>query len=74
MTNYRKLYRSRNDRMIAGVCGGIAKYFRVDPTIIRIIAAILICFGGLSLVVYLILWIIMPLEPTKRHPRVIDVN
>ncbi len=71
---YRKLYRSRKERMIAGVCGGLAKHFSVDPTMVRLIAVLLVLLGGLSFLVYLILWIIMPLEPIKPRSRTIDVN
>ncbi len=63
---YRKLYRSRRERMIAGVCGGLGQYFCMDPTIIRLIAALLLLLGGVSLLVYFILWIVIPLEPTSR--------
>jgi phage shock protein PspC (stress-responsive transcriptional regulator) len=62
----KKLYRSRTDRMIAGVCGGLATYFNVDPAIIRVIAVILLLPGGLpGFVPYVILWIIVPVEPAK---------
>lgn len=60
----KRLYRSVNDRMIAGVCGGLAEYFNVDPVIIRIIAVILLLPGGFpGLVPYVILWVIVPLAP-----------
>ena len=41
----KKLYRTRNDRMISGVCGGLGKYLSVDPTIIRLVFALLVVFG-----------------------------
>ena len=53
------IYRT-NNRVIAGVCGGLAEYFHIDPTIIRIITFILIFIYGLSIWIYIILWIIMP--------------
>ncbi len=60
----RKVYRSREDRMIAGVCGGLGKYVGVDPTVIRVIFALLVVFGvGSGLLIYLILMLIIPLEP-----------
>lgn len=62
----RHLYRSRTNRSIAGVCGGIAEFFGIDPTILRLITLLLILFGGLSLWVYIILWLIIPLEPLSR--------
>jgi phage shock protein C len=61
--NARKLYRSRSDRMLGGVCGGLGDYFRVDPTLMRLIFVVLFLLGGHGLLVYLILWIIIPLEP-----------
>jgi phage shock protein C len=60
----KKLYRSRNDRMISGVCGGLGKYLNLDPTIIRLVFALLVVFGvGSGLLLYVILAIIIPLEP-----------
>jgi phage shock protein C len=62
----KRLYRSRNNRMIAGVCGGLAEYFGVDPVIMRIIAFILLLPGGLpGFLPYIILWIVIPEEPVK---------
>ena len=61
----KKLYRSRKDSKIAGVCGGIAEYFNIDPTIIRLLAVITIFFGGGGVVSYLIAWLIIPLEPSE---------
>jgi len=55
--------RSRTNRSIAGVCGGIAEFFGIDSTILRLITLFLILFGGLSLWVYIILWIVIPSEP-----------
>jgi phage shock protein PspC (stress-responsive transcriptional regulator) len=61
----KRLYRSRTDRKIAGVCGGLAAYFNVDPIIIRIVAIILLLPGGLpGLLPYIILWIVVPEEPS----------
>ena len=62
--NEKKLYRSNTDKMIAGVCGGLGKYFGVDSTVIRLIFALLVVFGvGSGLLLYIILAIVMPLEP-----------
>ena len=62
--NNKKLYRSRTDKMLAGVCGGLGAYLGIDPTLIRLIAALLVVFGvGSGVVVYLVLMIVMPLEP-----------
>ena len=65
----KKLYRSRKDRVFAGVCGGIAEYFGIDSTIVRLITFLLIVPGGLSIWVYIALAIIIPSEP---YGNVID--
>ena len=60
MGNNKRLYRSAN-RMIGGVCGGIAEYFDWDPTWVRLIYALLTIFTAFSgIIVYLVLWIVMP--------------
>ncbi len=59
----KKLYRSRKDSKIAGVCGGIAEYFNIDANIIRLLAVLSIFFGGGGIIAYLIAWLIIPLEP-----------
>ena len=60
----RRLYRTtRSDSVFFGVCGGIGRYFGVDPTVVRVITALLVFAGGLSLWVYLIAALIMPKEP-----------
>jgi phage shock protein C len=51
---------SRDNRVIAGVCGGIAEYFGIDPTFVRVLAVILAFAGGFGLVPYLLCWLIMP--------------
>jgi phage shock protein PspC (stress-responsive transcriptional regulator) len=57
------LFRSRTDRVIGGVAGGIARSLHSDPAIIRIVFAVLVIFGGGGLLLYLILWIAIPEEP-----------
>lgn len=59
----KKLYRSRSERMIAGVCGGLAEHFGIDPTWVRLLFILLFFAGGSALLVYLILWVIVPLAP-----------
>jgi len=56
----KRLYKSRKNKMIGGVCGGLAEYFNMDPTIVRIIAVILGLLKGAGLLVYLIACIVMP--------------
>lgn len=63
MDSTRKLYRSKTDRKVAGVCGGLAQYFNIDPTLIRVLFVVLAVLGGSGLVLYLALWIIVPTEP-----------
>ena len=63
MESTRKLYRSKTDRKVAGVCGGLAQYFNIDPTLIRVLFVVLAILGGSGLVLYVALWIIVPTEP-----------
>jgi phage shock protein PspC (stress-responsive transcriptional regulator) len=58
----KKLYRSRSNRVIGGVCGGLAQYLGIDPTVVRLIMALVTFVGGMSLLVYLIAWLIIPEE------------
>jgi len=62
--NVKKLYRSRDEQMLAGVCGGLAAYFEVDPTLVRLlfVAAVLLGLGG-TILVYFLMMIIVPVEP-----------
>lgn len=60
---YKKLYRSRKDRMIAGVCGGLAEHFGIDSTWIRLLFILMFFLGGCSLLIYIIMWIIIPIAP-----------
>ncbi|MDE5708651.1 MAG: PspC domain-containing protein [Alistipes sp.] len=64
MTTNKRLYRTR-DSIVAGVCGGLAEYFGLDASLLRIATAILILLGGLSLWVYIILWILVPKAPKQ---------
>lgn len=63
----KQLYRSKNNKVIAGVCGGVAEYFEVDPTIIRIAWLLLAFPGGIGLLAYIICWIIMPEKNENEH-------
>ncbi|MEW5924472.1 MAG: PspC domain-containing protein [Candidatus Zixiibacteriota bacterium] len=65
----RKLYRSNVDSKIAGVCGGLGEYFNIDPTIVRIIAIILVFAHGAGLIGYIIAWIVMPKRPLGIEPE-----
>ncbi|HZD70817.1 MAG TPA: PspC domain-containing protein [Actinomycetes bacterium] len=61
----RRLYRSRSDRLIAGVCGGIAEYFGWDPTLVRLVfvALLFLPIPGPQALLYLVAWIVIPYEP-----------
>ncbi|MBR6331071.1 MAG: PspC domain-containing protein [Bacteroidales bacterium] len=59
-SSYKKLTRSTSDRKIAGVCGGLAQYLNVDPTVVRIIFLIALICGTIGFWVYLIVWICAP--------------
>jgi len=61
MTSPKRLYRSR-EKMVAGVCSGLADYLNIDPTIVRILFVVIAFAGGASLLAYLIMWIIVPEE------------
>ena len=79
----KRLYRSRKERMVAGVCGGLAEYFDVDPTIIRLlVVALSILAGGSGVVIYIVMAIVVPEEPVGAYktqelaptPPVVDVK
>jgi phage shock protein C len=62
-TMEKRLYRSRKNRMIGGVCGGLAEYFNIDPTLVRVLAVIaFFLFNIMTVIAYIILLIIIPLE------------
>ncbi len=62
----KKLRRSRTDRMIAGICGGLGEMFSVDPTIIRLVFALVALFTvGTAAIVYILGWIIIPEAPAE---------
>ncbi len=61
----KKLYRSREDKMLGGVCGGIANYFGVDPTLIRLAFVLIFFADGAGLLAYIVAWILIPEKPTN---------
>ena len=61
--NPRRLYRCRSDRRLAGVAGGMAEYLDLDPTLVRVLWLVSIVFGGFSILLYIVLAFVMPLEP-----------
>lgn len=68
MSNRTGLFRSRTDKMIAGVAGGIARSMHTDPSIIRVLFVILAIFGGGGVLLYLILWIALPEDNQYYYP------
>jgi len=55
-----RLYRSATDKVIAGVCGGLARYFNIDPALVRLTFAVFALIGGASLLLYVVLWVAVP--------------
>ncbi len=60
-----RLYRARKDRVIAGVCGGIAHYFNIDPTLVRLFAVLGLVLMGGTFWAYIIMMIVIPEEPSE---------
>lgn len=60
-----KLYRSRDNHWIAGVCGGLAEFFGLSPKVVRIICALMIMVYGSGLIIYIILALFIPKEPNR---------
>ncbi|NLT34320.1 MAG: PspC domain-containing protein [Gaiellales bacterium] len=59
----KRLYRSRTDRMLGGVCAGLGAYLDIDPTLIRVAWVVVSLLGGAGLLAYILCWIIIPEEP-----------
>jgi phage shock protein C len=64
MMDNRKLFRTRTGNMLGGVCAGLARYLNTDPTVLRLIFVLLAVFGFHGVLIYIVLWLLMPLEPT----------
>jgi len=65
----KKLYRSQDQKMLGGVCGGLGEYFNIDPIIVRIIFIAFALIAGGGLLLYLILWLLIPLESGTAIPE-----
>lgn len=65
MSEQKRLYRSRDDQMIAGVCAGLAEYLDVDPVLVRLAMVLFTLAGGSGIIIYVIAWIIMPERPEE---------
>jgi phage shock protein C len=61
----KRLARSSTDKKIAGVCGGLAEYFDLDPTLVRVLWLLVVLCGGAGILAYLILWIALPVAPAR---------
>lgn len=64
----RQLTRSRDDRVIAGVAGGLAEHFGIDATLIRVLWVVAVVFGGFGVLLYVVLWIALPEETATSMP------
>lgn len=65
MSTPKRLYRSRTNRMIAGVAGGVAEYAGVDATLVRLIWLVILLVAGSGLLLYILAWIIIPNDPRQ---------
>jgi phage shock protein PspC (stress-responsive transcriptional regulator) len=70
----KRLTRSSTDKKIAGVCGGLAEYFDMDPTLVRVLWLLLVFFGGTGVLAYLILWIALPVAPARIAANSVTVT
>lgn len=73
---FQGLYRSETNKIIAGVAGGLGEYFNIDPTIIRILFILMTIFGGSGLIIYIVLWLIIPTRSaiSKNSQEAIRLN
>lgn len=69
-----KLYRSETNKVLGGVCGGLGEYFNIDPTIVRIIFILMAVFGGSGILIYIILWLVIPSESSKANLSTEQIN
>lgn len=65
----KKFFRSESDKMVGGVCGGLAQYFDMDSTVVRLVFALIVIYGGTGLLLYIILWIVVPSESSVDLPK-----
>ena len=74
MSEYKKLYRSRDNRMVSGLCGGIGKYIGIDPTVVRVVVTVAtILLAGFPAAIYLVLIMVVPEEPISGPGTGADV-
>lgn len=70
----KKLYRSSTDKVIAGVCGGLAKYLEIDSTLVRIVFILLCFMSGSGVILYIVLLIVMPSDVAAENAKPIDAG
>ena len=70
----RRLYRSRSDRMISGVAGGLGEYLNIDSTVVRLLFVFFALAGGPGLLVYIVMLLVVPEEPLEAPSSVVDVE
>ena len=63
--NEKRLYKSATDKKLDGVCAGLAEYFEIDPTIVRLVWALAVIFAGVGLIAYIVAAIVMPRKPEE---------
>ncbi|MBD3160876.1 MAG: PspC domain-containing protein [Candidatus Eisenbacteria bacterium] len=63
MAAKKRLYRSRTDRVLAGVCGGLADYLGMDPVLVRVLWVVIVLSFGVGIIAYILLWLLTPEEP-----------
>lgn len=74
MSAQKRLYRSRKDRILGGVCGGLGEYFGIDPVWVRVIFVLLAFAQGIGIILYLILWVIVPQAPLTLEGVEVEVE
>jgi len=62
MDNTKRLFRSEDNKILAGICGGLGEYFTIDPTLIRLLFVLAAIFGGSGILIYILLWVLLPKE------------
>lgn len=68
---YKILWRSRTNKKIAGVCGGLGEYFGIDPLWVRLLFVLFFLAGGAALVVYVVMWLLVPLQPKDQSAIIV---
>ena len=71
-TGNRRLYRNPYDKILGGVCSGIASYFDIDPTIVRLVFALMLFGAGIGFIAYIVAWIVIPMAKTPDELRVMQ--